>query len=144
MAPLEFTVAARAAEGEGVPFRFQGLDFTTVADPGVFSVLELAAAASAQDASAESTVETLTALYDFLRALVAPEDWGRFRRACIRSRPQVEDLMAVVSGLVPEVLGRPTSQSSDSPASGSGTGTTSTEPSAAAESIPAGSVPVVS
>jgi hypothetical protein len=126
VAVLEFKAGARAAQGQSVPFKLCGESFRTAADPSMFPLLEMAALSAEQDAGGEGTIDTAVALYDFLRALVHPDDWDRFRRVCSRNRLDETLLMEIVQGLVPEVYGRPTTPPSDSAPSLSRNGRSST------------------
>lgn len=131
MPHLEFQAARSEAKKELVTFDLFGETdeggewretFTCADDPGLMALLGLVAMA---DVDSE-TEEGMRALLDFFRALVIDDDWGRFRRTCLRRRLRGETLLPVIRGLMPALAGRPTTPSSSSDGSPSLNGATST------------------
>lgn len=128
MGNLEFQAAAREASGEPVVFSFGGEKFTAVA-PGGLVVLEFAAMADLDTESQDAgeLASAGRAIYDFMRSVIADEDWARFRRTAVANRTTLEDLLQVIRGLMPALTGRPTEPPSLSPESASESGRPSTD-----------------
>jgi hypothetical protein len=133
MPHLEFQAARSEAKKEIVTFdlfdQTDGVEewretFTCADDPGLMALLGLVAMA---DVDSE-TDEGMRALLDFFRALVIDDDWGRFRRTCLRHRLRGETLLPVIRGLMPALAGRPTTPSSSSEGLPSLNGASSTAP----------------
>jgi hypothetical protein len=78
--------------------------FTCSDDLGAMPLLELA---SVSELGAD-TAEGLGALYRFIRAIVVAEEWPKFRDLTTRNKVKPETILAIVQGVMPHLVGRPT------------------------------------
>lgn len=115
MAHKEYRAAKREANGE--PFTFTiGKELFEVTDVPAIAILDLGTIGEAEgDGSEEAVLAALGALRSFLRSVIGDENYRRFEKALRKERFDIEDLMPIVADIVSEVMGRPTTRSSDSP-----------------------------
>ena len=96
--------------------RFAGQTFDTAERIGAMPLMRFAKVAKGGGDSAD--LEGLAAMYDLLKACIAPADWPRFERAADDSGADGGALMTVVADVVKLLSERPTvrpSVSSDGP-----------------------------
>ena len=105
----DFDAAAREAVGESLTFTLGGEQFTTTPELPALPMLKLAAAADKDGA------EGAAAFYEFVQAMLIPEDVDRFEAMAKRERLGMERLSDVVKWLIAELTGRPTQRPSDLP-----------------------------
>ena len=112
----EFEIAVReAAQADGQPtepdqFGFAGQLFDIVEDVSTLPMMRYAAALLTND-----TTTIYAAAYNLLRALVEPNDWGRFEATATTRKATYKQLMdGVVYPVYNHVIGRPTRQPSGS------------------------------
>ena len=109
--------AAKAEANGGVSFEAFGERFRAQ-DPGAMAFVEWAAS-SELDIDSASPAEVMAAnaaIFHYLRAIVADEDWHRFRLIARQRRASGDELLRAVLDASSALAGRPTGPSSDSPA----------------------------
>ena len=120
-APLEFATREKAArvpsaDGEDGRIRFRaGFEgkmeqFRLVEHPSVLPAMSFASMIDLLegDVTKEEEAEALAAIYDFLRAVMDPSEWRRFKRLGVRCGWELDDLTPIVLGLIGAIYGRPT------------------------------------
>jgi len=120
----QYTSRERAGADEALDFTLDGERFVCSKD---ISVLDLSELASFADLDSQSP-EGIAAIQGFLRIVLGPAEFGRFRRFCAQRRVDDDTLIDIITDLCQDFLGRPTQASSSSPGSPSATGPGSTAP----------------
>lgn len=115
MAHRDFDAARREAVAEPLTFTLGGEDFAVPLPLPALPVLDLAAAADAEDVGA------FAAFGQFIFAILPTADHQRFRA----TRPGLSELLEIVQWLITEATGRPTGPPSGLPVRRSPTGTPS-------------------
>jgi len=128
-AHLSFKTGAKDPERKPTTFDVDGEMFSLVPNPSDMPILALARLGNLDDQSEDPAeiAAVLGAISDFFVSTMEPPEWQRFYRFTIKRGLKLTDLMPIIQGLVPEVLGRPTQPPADSPPSPSSTMTTSTD-----------------
>lgn len=106
-----------APDAIDIQFGYFGSKFSAHPELGELILVEFLEGAIKID---EHSPQALTAVKDFLRQVVAPDDFDLFWRAAIRNRQTTQQLMTFAETLIEKVVEatteRPTSQLSDSSA----------------------------
>ena len=131
----DFTAAVeehRREAGEDATFELYGETFTMAPSLAGLPYLQFAKAATSGLDTAD--MEASAAMLDFVKGCVTDEDWPRFADLVARKRVSSDGLMALVTALVEQFTGGPTSLPSDS----DGGQSTTTPVSRTASSKPSG------
>jgi len=125
MPRVQLTIARRerAENRDPLVFEINGEDFTCQAEMSEFVLMELASAGT----SSGSSMEASTAFITFIRDVLEPESYSRFRALAIAEKWTVEDMLPFVQEAVEQISARPTISPSDSPDGPSTTSTPSKE-----------------
>ena len=102
---------------------FNGQSFE-VTDPGSMPMMRFAR--FARTGIDSDDYEGMAAMYDLLKACIAPAAWDRFERVADESKCDGDTLFGVVRDTFAVIAGRPTSRPSDSSDGSPTTGTRST------------------
>lgn len=123
-----FKAARAEASGKGPTFEFAGERFAAV-DPGAMALVEWAAASDldTESASPAEVAAANGAIFHYLQAVVADDDWRRFRALARSSRATADQLLEAIRNATAAIAGRPTEPPSDSAASPSTNGRPSTD-----------------
>lgn len=118
---LSFKAGAREQRAERITFDVDGgargkETFSLVEHPSVLYLLSIGSLGQLDIDSPDphEVAAAMGSIWDFFAAVLEQDDWRRFRRFSIRAGLDIRDLMGILQGLVPELMGRPTQRPSDS------------------------------
>lgn len=136
MPRIQIETARREAEQEADPLvvGFLGEDFTCRNQINQFILIEMITTEVGEGTSNDEMVMVANAFMTFLQDIIVPDDWDRFRKACRTNHAGIEELQALVQGVVTYYGATPTQPSSDS---SDGTPTISSLPRAASSPMAA-------
>lgn len=119
MPRIQIQVARREADPDNADplvVGFLGGDFTCRSSMNQWTMLEMLAA------DADDLGEVMSAFMAFLREVIVPDDWDRFRKHCRAQRVGVEDLQPLVQQIAEFYAATPGLPSSASSVGSSTTG----------------------